>query len=225
MLFPTEYIYILNIVIVLILALFAYSGYRQGFLLKALGCLGFMVCGLLSWLLSSPFSKLLHLFPEDMTPMADTIAGPIFYDSINRIIVFVVLFVLLGIVVLFLKPLLKAVGKLPVIHEVNTILGTAVGAVQGVVVILIATFVFSTPMFANGTKVIEESFLAPVSGITDGLLFFAGDSLDELKSVQKIVTPSTMLTEDDMTHIKHWLMEYDLPENQVDDFLKELAGE
>ena len=48
MLFPSEYIYVLNIAVVLIIALFAYSGYRQGFLLKALGCFGFLVCGLLS---------------------------------------------------------------------------------------------------------------------------------------------------------------------------------
>ena len=33
MLFPSEYIYVLNIAVVLMIAIFAYSGYRQGFLL------------------------------------------------------------------------------------------------------------------------------------------------------------------------------------------------
>lgn len=225
MLFPTEYIYILNIVVIAILALFAYSGYRQGFLLKILGCIGFMVCGFLAWALSSPFSKLLHLLPEDMSPMADTIAGPIFYDSINRILVFIVLFLVLGVIVLFLKPLLKMVGKLPVIHEVNTIFGTIIGAIQGEVVIVVITFVFGTPLFANGTKVIQDSFLSPVEPITEGVLFFASDRLEELKSIQKIVTPSTALTQEDVIYIKGWLMDYDLPETQVDAFIHELVGD
>ena len=62
MLFPSEYIYVLNIAVVLIIALFAYSGYRQGFLLKALGCFGFLVCGLLSWFLSSPLAKVISIY-------------------------------------------------------------------------------------------------------------------------------------------------------------------
>lgn len=225
MLFPTEYIYVLNIGIVLVLALFAYSGYRQGFLLKVLGCIGFVVVGFLAWFLSSPFGKLLHLFPEDMTPMKGTLIEPIFYESINRMVVFVVLFVLLGIVVVFLRPLLKAVGKLPVIAQVNKLLGVAVGFLQGWIVLMVVSFAFTTPLFANGASVLEKSFLKPVEGITDKALFFAGDTLAELKSVQKIVTPSTALTDADVENIRQWLESYDLPANQVDAFLKELLGE
>lgn len=225
MLFPTEYLYILNIVIVLILALFAYSGYRQGFLLKVLGCIGFVVVGFVAWFLSSPFGKLFHLFPTDMTPMKGTLIEPIFYESINRMVVFVVLFVILGIFVCFLRPLLKAVGKLPVIKEVNKVLGILVGFLQGWIVLMIVTFSFTTPLFANGASVIERSFLKPVEGITAKALFFADDTLEELKSVQKIVTPSTALSDIDVENIRQWLLRYDVPEAQVDAFLQELLGE
>lgn len=225
MLFPTEYIYVLNIVIVLILALFAYSGYRQGFLLKVLGCIGFIVVGFVAWFLSSPFGKLLHLFPKDMTPMKGTLIEPIFYESINRMVVFVILFVILGIFVVFLRSLLKVVGKLPVIAEVNKVLGILVGFVQGWIVLMILSFAFSTPLFANGTSVIERSFLKPVDGITEKALFFASDTVEELKSVQKIVTPSTALTDVDVEHIRQWLERYDLPQAQVNAFLQELLGD
>lgn len=225
MLFPTEYIYILNLAVVAVLLLFEYSGYRQGFLLKLFGILGFAVCALLAWLLSSPFAKLLRLYPQDMTPMANTIAGPLFYEAINRAIVFLVLFVILSIAVLFLKPILKGLGKLPLIQEVNTLLGAGVGALQGVVFVMIASFVFSTPLFANGTKVIDESFLKPMNAIGEAFLFFANDSIEELKSIQKIVTPSTALDEEDLTHIRHWLLSYDLEEARVDAFIANLAGE
>lgn len=225
MLFPSEYIYVVNLAVIAVLLLFAYSGYRQGFLLKLFGILGFAVCGLLAWLLSSPLAKLLRLFPQDMTPMAETIAGPLFYEAINRVIVFLVLFVLLAVAVLFLKPILKGLGKLPIIQEVNTLLGAGVGALQGLVLVMIVSFVFSTPLFANGTKVIEESFLKPANAVGEACLFFANDHMEELKSIQKIVTPSTALDEEDLSHIRHWLLSYDLEEARVDAFIAGLAGE
>lgn len=225
MLFPTEYIYLLNIAVVLMIALFAYSGYRQGFLLKALGCFGFVVCAFLAWLLSSPLSKLLSVYPHDMTPMADTIAGPIFYETINRSLIFILLFVILSIVVIFLKPILKIAGKLPIIQEVNVLLGTAVGALQGLVAVMALSFVFTTPLFANGLRVIDESFLKPIDAVSEALLFFADDTIAELKSVQKIVTPSTVLDQADLEHIKAWLQRYDLDDAKVNALLAELAGE
>lgn len=225
MLFPIEYIYVLNIAVVFMIAIFAYSGYRQGFLLKALGCFGFLVCGALAWFLSSPLAKVIPLYPNDMTPMADTIAGPVFYELLNRSLLFVVLFVLLSIIILFLKPILKVAGKLPVIQEVNVLLGTAIGALQGLAAVMVLSFVFTTPLFANGISVVNESFLKPINAISEGLLFFANDTIAELKSVQKIVTPSTVLDDKDLTNIKKWLMRNQLDEGKVNQLLQQLAGE
>lgn len=225
MLFPSEYIYVLNIAAVLVIAVFAYSGYRQGFLLKLLGCFGFLVCGILSWLISSPLAKVIPLYPRDMTPMADTIAGPVFYELLNRSLLFILLFVLLSVIVLCLKPILKLAGKLPIIQEVNVLLGTMIGALQGLVAVMVLSFVFTTPLFANGISIVNDSFLKPINAISEGLLFFADDTIAELKSVQKIVTPSTVLDQEDLTHIKEWLMRHDLDEGKVNQLLQQLAGE
>ncbi len=225
MLFPSEYIYVLNIAVVLMIAIFAYSGYRQGFLLKILGCFGFLLCGLLSWWLSAPLAKIIPLYPHDMTPLADTIAAPVFYELLNRSLLFIVLFILLSVFVLFLKPILKVAGKLPIIQEVNVLLGTAIGALQGLAAVMVLSFVFTTPLFANGTHIVNESFLKPVNVMSEGLLFFADDTIAELKSVQKIVTPSTVLEQEDLTHIKEWLMRHDLEEGKVNRLLQQLAGE
>ncbi len=89
---------------------------------------------------------------------------------------------------------------------------------------MVMSFVFSTPLFANGSKVIEQSLLQPVDVLTKGILFLFEDHMEELQSIQKIVTPSTILNEEDMEHIKTWLLRYDLPEDQIDAFINELAG-
>lgn len=225
MLFPIEYIFLLNIVVIAVLALFAYSGYIQGFFLKLLGCFGFLVCALVAWLISYPLSSLLHLYPDHMLMMNDPQIAQIFYQTINRVVVFIVLFFLLSLAVFFMKPILKAVGKLPLIQEMNKILGTALGALQGLVFVMVVTFVFSTPLFANGMRVIDQSCLKPINAVTEGLLFFAHDQLGELKAIQKVVTPSTVVDEEDIGYIADWLSGYDLKPEQIDAFVNELKGE
>ncbi|MCI9293258.1 MAG: CvpA family protein [Erysipelotrichaceae bacterium] len=224
MIFPMDYIVLINIVVIVLIGIFAYSGYKQGLILKALGCIGFVLCGFVAWILSSPFSKLLHLYPSDMTPMSGTIVEPIFYDTLNRVLVFVILFLILSVFILFMKPILSFFGKLPLIKEMNILAGCVVGALQGLIAVMVMSFVFSTPLFANGSKVIEQSLLQPVDVLTKGILFLFEDHMEELQSIQKIVTPSTILNEEDMEHIKTWLLRYDLPEDQIDAFINELAG-
>lgn len=225
MLFPTEYIVVLNIVVIAILLLFAYSGFRQGFLLKALGCIGFIVCALLAWWLSAPFAKLLHLLPQDLAPMKDTLAAPVFYEVINRFLVFGILCLLLCMLVMFLRPLFHMVGSLPLISQINTLLGIVFGALQGLLVVMVISFLFGTPLFANGIAVREQSILKPIGEVSDQLLFFAQEELAELHAVQKIVTPSTILSQEDLDHIKAWLLRYDLKESDVDAFIAEIAGD
>lgn len=224
MLFPMEYIYLLNIAILLVLGLFAYSGYTQGFFLKLLGCFGFLVCALVAWLLSYPLSSVLHLYPSHLISVSNPQITQIFYQTMNRIVVFAVLFLLLSIAVLFLKPILTTFGKLPLIQEMNKLLGTALGAVQGLVFVMIVSFIFSTPLFANGLRVIEASSLKPINAMTEGLLFFCHDQLGELKAIQKVVTPSTVINEEDMGYIEHWLSGHELDQEQIDAFLQELKG-
>ena len=156
--------------------------------------------------------------------MSGTIVEPIFYDTLNRVLVFVILFLILSVFILFMKPILSFFGKLPLIKEMNILAGCVVGALQGLIAVMVMSFVFSTPLFANGSKVIEQSSLQPVDVLTKGILFLFEDHMEELQSIQKIVTPSTILNEEDMEHIKTWLLRYDLPEDQIDAFINELAG-
>lgn len=222
MLFPTQYIYVLNIAIVLILALFVFSGYKQGFLLKALGCLGFLVVGFLAWMIAPFLAKLLHIFPVAWTPMADTIIGDAFYEQLNVLTVFLLLFIIFSIVVMFLRPILKGISSIPVISQANKLLGTVFGFIQGLILMMFVTIILHTPLLANGETVIQRSFLKPIGDVSESLFFFAQDSLAELKSVQKIVTPSTALTPNDIETIRGWLLDNDIEEAQVDDFIESL---
>lgn len=224
MLFPMEYITALNVILVICILLFIYSGYRQGFLLKIFGCIGFLFSGFFAWFLSYPLSKILIIYPESWTPLQGSIVDSFFYLYMNRIFIFILLLIVFGIVVLFLKPILKCLQKIPVIGSVNRLLGACFGALQGFACLILVTIIFSTPFFANGSKVIEESYLQPIAKVNDVLLFFATDTFQQLKSLQKIVTPSTTLTQQDFEAIYQWMQDSDLTDSQIFDFLKSLEG-
>ena len=81
-----------------------------------------------------------------------------------------------------------------------------------------------TPLFANGIHIVEDSFLKPINVLTEGLLFFADDTISELKSIQKIVTPSTMLNQEDLKHIKNWLLDHELDEGKVNQLVQRGSG-
>ena len=62
-------IMIINVVVVIVMLLFLYSGYKQGFLWKLISILGFFVVGWLAWMASDPVSSILALYPKDQIPL------------------------------------------------------------------------------------------------------------------------------------------------------------
>ena len=121
-------IMVVNIVILCALCAFVFGGYRDGFLLKLLSILSFFVCGFLAWWASSYVGSFIHLYPKHALPLQDTPLEAVLYDNLNRLLIFVILFVLLQLAVLIVKPFTKAANHVPVVSGINRLLGAALGA-------------------------------------------------------------------------------------------------
>ncbi|MEF9962172.1 MAG: CvpA family protein [Erysipelotrichaceae bacterium] len=223
MIFPITFIPFLNIFIIVVTAFLAYSGYKSGLLLKALDCLSMIVIGLIAWFLSPMLAKSIHLYPANLTPMENTVVEPFFYNMMNRFLLFAIIFMFLLIVVLLLHPLFKGIGSLPIIAQLNKLLGILFGFVQSFIIIFIITIIFQTPLFANGNMIIESSYLNNVSKTTDGILFFASHTMEELRSVQKIVTPNSKLDAKNLDDIRGWLKKQGLEEIKIQEFIDSLG--
>lgn len=222
MLFPVDKIMWLNIAVLAVLLLSLYSGYRDGFIVKALGCVGFIIIGMSSWALAPIVASKLELFPKDLTPLAGTFVAPYFYDTLNKFVVFIGLFLVLSLLILLIKPICKGISSIPIISEVNKLLGVLFGLLQGIILLVVITLVFRTPLFSNGTNVIEHSILKSMSGLTDSVMFFMEDPMAQWQSVQKLLTPTTELNNDDITKITQWLEGQEISEQEVQDFINSL---
>lgn len=224
MIFPVEYIPILNGLVVFLFIFCIYSGYKQGFLLKAIGCIGFLAVGFISWFLAPYISNILSLFPKELTPLKDTILSQLFYRQLNTMCVFAILFILLSIIVVCLKPFLKIVCHIPILSQINRCLGVVFGFVQGFIVISVVCLLFRTPLFSNGGNIVQQSLLKPVSKVSDSVLFFANDYFSQLESVQKLLTPSHTLDNQDWDAIASWLSSQNINGEEIERFIQSIRG-
>ncbi len=213
---------LIDIGILLFLVFLIWSGYRHGFLLKLVSVLGFVVVGLLSWWLSEPLAKILALYPKDSIPLQGTFVEAFLYDQLNRLVIFVVLFVILNIVVLCLKPILKFLSDIPVVSLLNKIAGACLGGIQAVFLLFLASLVLSLPMVPNGANIIEHTLLRYCEPSMDLLMFYAKEPLQQISVLFDMMDRQKALSKQEVEDIRNWLVSQNIEEEQVNAILASL---
>lgn len=214
MLFPMEFIKLLDIVVIFLVIMGVYTGYKEGFLLKVLDCFGMIVSAFLAWTIAPLFSSI-SIFPNNFVPFSGTKLGNSLYDLLNEIVWVALIFILLNIIIRLLHPLFSFVRHIPILASVNRVLGTLFGFIQSIIFLVMVTIVFQTPLFANGSMVVEQSYLSPFSEIVDNVFHSNKEELTKLRSLQKIMTPSTQLNDSDLEIIQKWLEDHDVEANML----------
>ncbi|RGC25440.1 CvpA family protein [Absiella sp. AM54-8XD] len=205
----------INLVVVIVFALLLFSGYKQGFLMKLISIVGFVVVGIFSWWISAPISRMLSLYPKSQLPIENDLISSFIYDNINRLFIFVVLFVILNIVILFLKPLIKAISDIPVVSTINKVAGLCLGAIQAVVLMFVATLVLRLPFISQGNTYVEGSLLKYSEPMMNTLMFYAKEPLQQISAVFDLINEKETLTKQEVENIHDWLVSQNLKEEQV----------
>ena len=123
-----------------------------------------------------------------------------------------------------LKPFLKIVRHIPILSQINRCLGIVFGFIQGLIIIGVVCLLFRTPLFSNGGNIVQQSFLKPVSKVSDSLLFFTNDYFSQLESVQKLLTPSHTLDNQDWDAIASWLSSQNIKGEEIERFIQSIRG-
>lgn len=223
MLFPNQLISFMNVFIVGILIYTTYSGYKQGFLLKAISCFSILVMFVIANFVSGLFADTLFVFPKSLAPFKDTVMEAIFYERLNQLSIFAIVFAVGVLIVFFLKPILSMIGKVPVISEFNEVLGILFGFLQGIIIVICVLTLFKTPVFINGSQVIEQTYLKNVDQMTNRFLITFHDDIKELEALQKIVTPSGELDSEEEILLEEWLKSQGISEEDIQEFLNKIG--
>ncbi|NBK97143.1 MAG: CvpA family protein [Erysipelotrichia bacterium] len=228
MLFPTQFTYVVMMIAIAILIYCTYKGYKDGFVMKLCELLSTMLCVLLAWFLSGKLSGSVALFPKDYSLFGETILNSPIYQIMNRFFLFLLLFIIARIVIIFIRPIFRSINWVPFVGGVNKLLGSILGFWQGFVILIVITFVFSSPLFANGDVVLKNSHLSIVKDVYRSVMIAFDDQFERIESVQKIVTPSSQLLDSDVENIKAWLVSQGFSEEEqieVMELIKQRNGQ
>jgi uncharacterized membrane protein required for colicin V production len=213
MTFPVTFIPYINIVLLIVLILFALRAYYKGFLILFLETVSLFVALILAGLLAKPLALALPLDFVDNVLLSIPLIGPLFSTQISTIIWFIILFIIISLILWLIRPLFHIIGKIPVLKGINRILGLGFGLIQAFILFWILSLILLTPLIKNGQDVIQNSAMKYYSDLTNIVL--VNTDIKEMSIVKALTNAS--LDDEDRNNISVWLdnSSVESPEKEV----------
>lgn len=149
-----EYFLYINIAIVLIYIIFAIIGFKNGLMLQAIdlvfNILAIFVAYFISPILASHFP---------LVKMEEIYAKLNINAFVDTLIYCVLVYIVLRILYIFIKPVFKSVSDIPFIGFLNKIGGFLFGLINTTFIMLAICLLLTTPLFSNGVEIKEGTFL------------------------------------------------------------------
>lgn len=213
MTFPIEYIPYVNTIILVVLLFLLITGFIRGFMLSLIDLLGTFALLVLAYFISPFLATSFPIAPHMELNLGVEALNTLIVERINQLFWFVLIFVVGQIVLLFLKPIVKAIGALPLIKQVNSLLGLVLGAVKGYVLALIVIFILSTPLINNGRIVVEQSWLGSIEQSSSFVLELL-ENPKEINEIMQNIMNGNVISEEDKIALEEWLSK-NLGEGQI----------
>ena len=216
---------VINIAVLIIAVVQVLVGIKRGFLIQLMDCVGLLVSLFVAWLFSPVLSEWAAIVPETLNPARETILGPWVYGLMNQIVWFIAIFIVCRLVLLLVRPIIKMLGKIPLVKQVNQLLGGLFGLVNTGIWLVVFSIILMLPFFENGQQVIDATLLSmpgkAAAVLNEKLLEMPQDE----NQLQKLVEGWDQLTDEDRTMIKDWLNDNQLTCQNLQELLNSLKGE
>ncbi len=216
---PENVIPLINIGLVVWLVIALIRGYKKGFIWEVLSILGLLVCIFVAWIVAPGMAEIIKIFPENVAPFKGTSVGDLVYTRLNYITWFVIIVILLLIVLALMKPLFKAITELPVLKQINGVLGALFSGVKTLVFFVLLVYVLSSAVISNGKNIIEKTLLRYVQMGSRQTMSVISRSFSQNVAIQKMLSDPLSLTEEDLTSIVSWLNNSKLSRDTIREFL------
>ena len=193
--------------VVIFFILKAAQGYNTGILRRLIGLVGSVISYWIAWILCGVFAKYINIVSVKSLGISGTPFEAIAKTYVNQIAWFILLFLLLRILFFVVDRIAKGVHKVPGLHAVSALLGAAFGILEAFVWMVVITVLLHTPLFKNGSYIVENSLIKQVNQVTE---LVAKDYLGPLFSSEgfsKIGEDTKSLTDLQRNAVENWLKE------------------
>lgn len=209
----------INIGVIAFLVISMIIGYIRGFLWQIIKTIGILAVILLSWILAPGFSDLIKVFPKKFAPFQNTQLADVFYEKINILVWFLIIFLVGVVLIAIIKPLFKVVLEFPIIKQFNSILGALFALIPSFIVVILITFLLNTAIFTNGKDIIDKSVLKYTNKITEKVTNILSKSFKENVAIQKMISDPLSLDVEDIKSIIEWLESSSISSEDIYEFL------
>ncbi len=193
--------------VVIFFILKAAQGYNTGILRRLIGLVGSVISYWIAWILCGVFAKYINIVSVKSLGISGTPFEAIAKTYVNQIAWFILLFLLLRMLFFVVDRIAKGVHKVPGLHAVSALLGAAFGVLEAFVWMVVITVLLHTPLFKNGSYIVENSLIKQVNQVTE---LVAKDYLGPLFSSEgfsKIGEDTKSLTDLQRNAVENWLKE------------------
>lgn len=176
-----EYFIFINIGIILIYVVFALSAYRNGLLSQLLSLVYNILSIVVAWYLAPILASRITLVKIDSVYNSSGISS-----MANSILFMAIIFIVLRILYLIIKPLFKSISKIPIIGGLNKIGGFIFGIINATLVIVVLTLIMNLGFIKNFNEVKENTLLKYTDKLSQTVMKVSIDNLN-LNSLKKYI--------------------------------------
>lgn len=180
--FPFDYLMFVNAALILLFVFVLYRGYKVGMLLQIVNLFSSLVAGIIAWLFADVFASIYQFVDYNKTGFSSM--NKFLTDHANQLIWFFILFVVIRILMIVLKPIAAMISKIPLIKQVNSVMGGVFSIVTYVVYLIMIIYFLSLPIIKNGTDIINNSFLKNVDDMLHPVISIIDEKIEENESIQ-----------------------------------------
>ena len=193
--------------VVIFFVLKAAQGYNTGILRRLIGLVGSIISYWIAWILCGVFAKYINIISVKSLGLSGTPFEAVAKTYVNQIAWFILLFLVLRILFFVVDRIAKGVHKVPGLHAVSALLGAVFGVLEAFVWMVVITVLLHTPLFKNGSYIVENSLIKQVNQVTE---MVAKDYLGPLFSSEgfsKMEEDTKSLTDLQRNAVEKWLKE------------------
>lgn len=199
MVISSAYFTYLNLALILLYLAFIVIGYKNGLILQIVDLIYNVLAIFAGYFLGPILASHFPLVKLDEVYMA--LKLNVLIDSF---IYMLVVFIILKLLYLLIKPLFGFVSKIPLIGTINRLGGLLMGVVNATIIVLLFCMLLNTPIFKNGNEIKENTYLKPINNLSVKAMEYSVDHF-HFDSIQKQISDFDI--EETRTAFDKWLID------------------
>lgn len=207
---------LINPILIVLFIVILFLGYKKGLLMQLFSVLNMFVKLILAWMFAPILAKFLAFYTPDLGVLNESALDQLVTENINTIIWFVLIYLGLSLLFLFLLPLIKGAGKLPILKPINQVFGALFGVIKFYVYGIIIVFVLTSAVFSNGQQAINNSWLVHIQKSSPIVFNALGNWVKTNPAINALVA-NEALSDEDVEAIEQWLQEKNIDQSSIDE--------